>query len=85
MRYGQCKYSTIKIKKARCTNEHLNGGLLGLAAFDRLFPRLLPLTLFIGVPLRLRDVVSVLLALVTLAASSCKTSKNKTKSFVYII
>lgn len=40
-------------------------------ALDFRLPRLLPLvTLFVGVPLRLRDVVSVLLVLVRLMTSS---------------
>lgn len=50
---------------------NLNVLLTTFGGFDLRLPRLFPLvTLFVGVPLRLREVVSVLLVLVRLITSS---------------
>lgn len=58
---------------------NLNVLLTTFGAFVFFLPRLLPfVTLFVGVPLRLRDVVSVLLVLVKLIMSSCSGSTMAT-------
>lgn len=65
-----CQLSTFSVPLP-ATHVNLYNGLTVFGTLRRL-PRLLPFALIVGVPLRLRDIVSVLLALVRLVASSCK-------------